>query len=713
MSMFKKEGEQLIVCETGERARLFIVENFGFSHYPKSKEMLKFINAIADSGGNGVRVFGFYPMGKGREEEPYRKIDDRFDLSQLNETYVTYLRKWMNLAKSRGVVVLYELFDSVGLKFSSIAEYHPLGQFTGGQLDDFSRPDPTLLQHQKNYLTHIVNILKEYPNVIFAIMNEFDGDKDWHHDMSRHVKDLASDHLIAGSAETSTARDDPTVDIWISHSASYDRVGCHSKLAHDIATMRPHIGGKIVGYSTDGFQRVGMHCENPEAMRELAQDMRDQGLQIFGFLDHFAYIGLDDAGNKYELGAWLDNTQVYETSWVSRANIRTYRAIAEVYQPVPAPLSIPGVVGKFHVVALDHLQTSIPLIQINDIIENDHDKGERKTVSSLAGGVLSYGPYVTGYPTKPLEVYFGIAIDTNKGDDLPILALDVHDFSQMKILAQDVITRSRFLDEGQFSLFKLAFTPTEQSKLEFKIYYYGYAQATVKADKIAVVEPDQLQIPINTHDDLVALFEEAFDLKIIVRESLKDGKSEKGSVNDGDFTPEGLQLRGGDECFISYNIPTTPGGFIEFKARGFVQDELHGGPEYKGVLVTMWDGIAGYDYEHASFIFEFRKYGFIPGEHPLNNAVWFKIKAGGVDEDAWADKIEPGLSWDPNTTYRFRVEWDGRENRAFRDDQLVATITSKADFAPPDHRIQIGAQPLRGRKTAHNLLISDVVIGKL
>jgi hypothetical protein len=123
----------------------------------------------------------------------------------------------------------------------------------------------------------------------------------------------------------------------------------------------------------------------------------------------------------------------------------------------------------------------------------------------------------------------------------------------------------------------------------------------------------------------------------------------------------------------------------------------------------MWDGGAGYSYEHAPFIFELRKYGYIENRPDASDTLWFKIKSNGQ----WTENHYNVLSWDRNKTYRFRMEWGGGETKAVRDGQTIATGIYHAEFSPPDHRIQIGANPLRGRKTAHNLLISDVVIGKL
>ena len=192
----------------------------------------------------------------------------------------------------------------------------------------------------------------------------------------------------------------------------------------------------------------------------------------------------------------------------------------------------------------------------------------------------------------------------------------------------------------------------------------------------------------------------------ILSESLTDG-STSGDTAHASFVSGGLQLHNG-EGFLGYTISSLPHGFLEFSAKGFVQNELHGGSEYKGVLVTMWDANVGYSYESASFIFELRKYGHIEDRPDASNTLWFKIKSNGE----WTENHRSLLSWDSNHTYRFRLEWGGGATRVFRDGQETATGTYRAEFTPARHVIQIGANPGRGRKCPHDIVISDVVIGQ-
>ncbi|PID57426.1 hypothetical protein CSB45_07865 [candidate division KSB3 bacterium] len=121
-----------------------------------------------------------------------------------------------------------------------------------------------------------------------------------------------------------------------------------------------------------------------------------------------------------------------------------------------------------------------------------HHRGGKAIRATTKEGFLSYGPYVTGYPTKPLDVYFCVYIDNNTADNREILHFDVYDAFQKKLLADRAVTRQQFPVAGQFTLFNLSFTPTTQSKLEFRIFYKGYAY--IAANHIIVTDPDKIQL---------------------------------------------------------------------------------------------------------------------------------------------------------------------------------------------------------------------------
>jgi hypothetical protein len=492
MSWLKKEGQQLKSRDTGKLVKLLIVEQFGFAHYPANREMLKFIDTVANNGGNGVRVFGFFPFGKGHEEEPYVRTSNGFDLNRFNDTYFVYLQEWVEHAYRKGIVVLYELFDSVGLKHKSLSQYHPFGEFNKGERLLFSDLNNYLLvRHQKAYVAKVVNLLKHYPNVIFGLMNEFKGKRNWHYEISKYVKSLAPHHLISGSHNGSPAMGDPSVDIWAIHTGSFDFKTCRSNIRKDVRELRPHIGSKIIAYSTDGFGLRGKKCATPENMRRLAEDINNNNLQIFRFLDQFAYVGRDESGKEYPPGSWLKTPAAYETAEASRLRPDIYRAIAPVFSPTqfvapstpttpqePAARPKGGVVYAAKAVSLD---SSHPEIR--------QEKGGKAVAATTTQGYLCSTPTISGLPAKSLDVGFSVFIDNNSCDDKLVLILDVYDVAQKRILAKWAVTRKEFARADAFNLLKFSFTPQPGSQVKIRTYYFGYAYLAI--DKLAIADPSQ------------------------------------------------------------------------------------------------------------------------------------------------------------------------------------------------------------------------------
>lgn len=197
----------------------------------------------------------------------------------------------------------------------------------------------------------------------------------------------------------------------------------------------------------------------------------------------------------------------------------------------------------------------------------------------------------------------------------------------------------------------------------------------------------------------------------MVSESLKDGQT-GGVVKDGDFTAEGLQFHG-DGGYIRYSIPQTPRGYIEFNARGFNPQAAY--TDDKVLLVAMWSGDHGYDYDYAPFLAEFRKTGAVRDQWSLTDNVHLRGRVPGA---GWVHGGWYPLSWDQNQTYRFRLEWTDGQMVAYRDGQATTSMSFPGTFSPTNHLIQIGANFEAPRanwwkETHPDLLISDVIIGSL
>ena len=457
-----REGRQIKIKGVEGTPKIFMVEQFGFNHFPNN-DIFRVLDVLHDVGANGFRVFGFWPFGRGEEIEPYVKNGSTYDLNRFNESYFSYLRDWVSYAAEKGIIVQYELFDPCGLKERlGIAKYHPYYPITGAnplRLSKTSNAD--FMQIQSRYVKKTVETLP-FPNVVWGIMNEFVGEKKWHYGMSKYVKQLAPNNLISASDHMNPAYDDPNVDVWAVHTASYDFKNNHSNIGEDIQAMREKIGpNKVLYYSTDGFMYDRRGHENPEEMGRMAQDAVRENQQLLSFLDHEAY-----SNRGMQQGVF------------SQLHIKSYQAIAAAFQPTQLVDEAPPPKLPEEYAVVD-LPSSHPKVIL--------DRGGKAIRSTTEQGYLCVGPGKRGYPEKALKATFSLLIGNNSKDDRYIVLLDVYDRLQDQVLAIRVITRKDFPETDSFYNFELSFTPTGTSaKLDFRIFYMG--DATIVADKITVSE---------------------------------------------------------------------------------------------------------------------------------------------------------------------------------------------------------------------------------
>ena len=457
-----REGKLLKINGFEGVPRIFMVEQFGFNHY-LNNDIFRVLDVLHDVGANGLRVFGFWPFGRGEEDEPYVKNGSTYDLNRFNESYFSYLREWVSYAAEKGILVQYELFDPCGLKERlGIAKYHPYYPITGANPHRLSKTSNTeFMQIQSRYVKKTVETLP-FPNVVWGIMNEFVGEKKWHYGMSKYVKQIAPNNLVSASDHMNPAYDDPNVDVWAVHTASYDFKNNHSNIGKDIQAMRHKIGpNKILYYSTDGFMYDRKAHENPNEMRRMAQDAVQENLQLLSFLDHEAY-----SNRGMQKGVF------------DQLNIKSYQAIAEVFKPTRlVDETPPPELPEEYAVA--DLPSSHPKVVL--------DQGGKAIRQTAEQGYLCAGPGKRGYPEKPLKASFSLMIDENSKDDRYVLLLDVYDRLQDQVLAIRVITRKDFPEADNFHRFELAFSPhSTNARLEFRIFYMG--AASVVAEKIVVSE---------------------------------------------------------------------------------------------------------------------------------------------------------------------------------------------------------------------------------
>lgn len=296
--------------------RLLFVEQFGFNHF-LDNGIFKALDTFAACGVNGFRVFGFWPYGQGKETEPYVRLAPKhYNLCKFNQAFFDYQRAWVEEAECKGIIVLYELFDRCGLtsQTEEVADYHPYQVLVHKSEKAFSDVSNKYLSHlQKTYVNKVLATFDGCTNVIYGVMNEFQGYAKWHRAISKYIKTKFPEVLLSGSEETSSALTDPRVDLWWAHTGKYDFKTATPTIANDIAALRKKTKANVLGYSTDGFGQAVDGFETPENMAALAQDAKASGIQLLGFLDR--------AANEHHIGQ------------VNQLSTSIYQAMVNVFEP--------------------------------------------------------------------------------------------------------------------------------------------------------------------------------------------------------------------------------------------------------------------------------------------------------------------------------------------------------------------------------------------
>ena len=306
-------------------------------------------------------------------------------------------------------------------------------------------------------------------------------------------------------------------------------------------------------------------------------------------------------------------------------------------------------------------------------------KGVKAIKATTTKGFLAFGPYATGYPVKPLDAYFSVLIDNNTFDDAKILTLDVYDAFNKKILAKKELTRKQFPLAGDYSLFKLPFTPASQSKLEFRIYYEGYAY--IAADWIVIADPAELA-QIKDHSELLKLVQAAEPpvkgWTLAINDPLTNKTTKATQIVGGEWAADGCKITGKVKSYLRYDTNITGAIRVEFDAKGYISGEpMHGTNDQVSILVMQdvphptnwanWKTIDGFLFQ----LLKMAKYDATDG---------LKLKAGAAlrtkfDGEWWTVQGDGlaghPLAWDSSKTYHWEVAFEPGALEIKRDGQMI------------------------------------------
>ena len=155
-----------------------------------------------------------------------------------------------------------------------------------------------------------------------------------------------------------------------------------------------------------------------------------------------------------------------------------------------------------------------------------------------------------------------------------------------------------------------------------------------------------------------------------------------GEVSGGQFTTNGWQVLSPGN-FIRYEVPPMSRGWVEFDTRGL--REINPSND-QFMLFGMWDPTAG-DFRANPFRVNIQKLHPNPHNPPYLRVRW-------ISQGEQHDEGVNFFAWNPNQTYRWRLEWEPEGNghiaRLYLDGQVLIRVNYRRAYRPNVHFIELG-----------------------
>ena len=176
--------------------------------------------------------------------------------------------------------------------------------------------------------------------------------------------------------------------------------------------------------------------------------------------------------------------------------------------------------------------------------------------------------------------------------------------------------------------------------------------------------------------------ERANEKKLVISDSLKDGKTVATLIGGGEFTPEGYHITA-DNGYIIYDTQVQGNFHVEFDTKGLTPGEWYHDPDDQATLLFMQDAPLGTDWTQWRFIenclFQMIKLTDYPGSDSANG---MKIKGGcggtsGFELWSWMPGpnglfLGPAfMSWDPAKTYHWVITVKDGHTEGFVDGEML------------------------------------------
>lgn len=155
-----------------------------------------------------------------------------------------------------------------------------------------------------------------------------------------------------------------------------------------------------------------------------------------------------------------------------------------------------------------------------------------------------------------------------------------------------------------------------------------------------------------------------------------------GEVSGGTFTSRGWKVDDPGN-YVRYEVPPLEEGWVEFDTTGL--REINPSPD-QFMLFGMWDPSAG-PYRENPFRVHLQKLHPNPHNPPYLRVRW-------ISNDEQHDEGSNFYDWNPNQTYRWRIEWgpdgDSQLARVLLDGQVMIRVSYRRPYRPNVHYIELG-----------------------
>jgi len=173
-------------AKKGARPPLSFDAMLGFSEYTAlDLPTYNFVDQMADRGFNLTRVFlmDVWQDASNPVEHtqclPWLKVNGKFDLLQFDPEYFKKLKAFTEKCRTRGVIIVYAVFDDCGLRYPGLFNIHPFkkdnnvqGWFSNNAYEMYNTNNAQAMQVEEAFIDKVMETIGDYENVIYEYSNE-------------------------------------------------------------------------------------------------------------------------------------------------------------------------------------------------------------------------------------------------------------------------------------------------------------------------------------------------------------------------------------------------------------------------------------------------------------------------------------------------------------------------------------------------------------